>query len=808
MRGHRSTGGAPSRDPGALHEAALYGALAANGTALPHVLGACQGWEDTLWANLNAGLHTHVAALTDHYVKLATALPRPSAPTMPLTARTFHACLEHATSAGSSDIGASRTHHQLQRRLIELRLSQLPSTTMNKEPVAAQVAAGGASWGGALGGMLDDGVGVGIHCVCTAPAVGAGARPPLSEDALTTLLETMGQLSQGGERERAHLLRFAAHASLFILMPTQRYRDRDALPLSVLRELLSGYCRVLASAAALLAVPQASSETQIGAGQLSSGAHGRLSFENGVPTLEDMTLAVTLIASNLITEQGLDEDGNVTILSDFLAQLPPSLPTSRMASTLLQAHARHELRALIPRITLRTVLTLHATAATDAALMTDRMSGLWWLMLKELSDASDDLARGIGSRALVTSRAWTLAQLHHALALCLLLVRRAIAAGGTFADVLLPPAARASQAGFDMVCTKVLVRTGTCVLVEQRQDGLTMLVYTPDADGLAGAPTTFYAYSHLAGHRAVLPLSLPCRVRLTLIAEDDEIHFKSEGVQRLTDNDAAVSAALAVAQLAREMGSVVYCVDSPPNIGVIETLQSRCVEARHNLASALEEADGGSPPLPTAAVAQLDSLQTELRFWWLYLKASAEQCGWQAALAAKPLSTTTRAGGVGAGASPPTWSEWREEVHRRARRLSTRIEEMLKIRKESMGALPTPAEAGNSWAGSGVLAAGARDGDVAMPGDPAAVATQRALRAVDGLVALRGAIVPRLVRQLHQTKFDTGKFTNEPSWLHESFGVTDLLTDERYKLYECFDKTGLTEMLRRFRASALEMLAT
>ena len=44
-------------------------------------------------------------------------------------------------------------------------------------------------------------------------------------------------------------------------------------------------------------------------------------------------------------------------------------------------------------------------------------------------------------------------------------------------------------------------------------------------------------------------------------------------------------------------------------------------------------------------------------------------------------------------------------------------------------------------------------------------------------------------------------------WLYESFGVTDLLADERYKLYECFDRHGLAEMLCRFRASALEMLA-
>ena len=47
----------------------------------------------------------------------------------------------------------------------------------------------------------------------------------------------------------------------------------------------------------------------------------------------------------------------------------------------------------------------------------------------------------------------------------------------------------------------------------------------------------------------------------------------------------------------------------------------------------------------------------------------------------------------------------------------------------------------------------------------------------------------------------------QPSWLHESFGVMNFLADERYRLYDCFDRADLAEMLRRFRASALEILA-
>jgi hypothetical protein len=81
------------------------------------------------------------------------------------------------------------------------------------------------------------------------------------------------------------------------------------------------------------------------------------------------------------------------------------------------------------------------------------------------------------------------------------------------------------------------------------------------------------------------------------------------------------------------------------------------------------------------------------------------------------------------------------------------------------------------------------------------------LRTGGGLKALRGVAVPRLVRLLHHTLLETGQLTSEPSWLHESFGVMNFLADERYRLYDCFDRADLAEMLRRFRASALEILA-
>ena len=46
------------------------------------------------------------------------------------------------------------------------------------------------------------------------------------------------------------------------------------------------------------------------------------------------------------------------------------------------------------------------------------------------------------------------------------------------------------------------------------------------------------------------------------------------------------------------------------------------------------------------------------------------------------------------------------------------------------------------------------------------------------MVMTRGVHM-RMVRLLHQTLLETGKLSGEAHWLHESFGVTDVSTDDQ-----------------------------
>ena len=142
--------------------------------------------------------------------------------------------------------------------------------------------------------------------------------------------------------------------------------------------------------------------------------------------------------------------------------------------------------------------------------------------------------------------------------------------------------------------------------------------------------------------------------------------------------------------------------------------------------------------------------------------------------------------------------EWRRELDRRAHRLHTKMKELLRVDAGAMGELPTPAEVAGMWG----LPDPSTPGAASDGGD-----ATRQLRSAEGLMGLRAAIVPRVLRSLHTALIETGKATGNASWLHESFGVADLLADDRYKLYECLDPPTLKEMLRRFRSSALEMLS-
>ena len=819
---------------GSEAEAALYGALAGSMESLPRVLHACAGWEDTLWAHLNATLTTHLAKLTSHYSDLATAKPTPSPPPMRLPPSTLLSTLEHATSSEAADLPATRHHHQLQRRLVDLRVAELPPAAGGtpKHPgangvVMAMTPPPAGGFGVGRTPSFDDGAGIGIGLG------GPDAPPPKNrvDAAVEALLSVMSTATDGygnygpqnapSARERAHLLRFAAHASLFVYLPMLRTRERSALPcVPAWRNLLKAYCGVLGEAAANLsnaskpgggAAPTSAlgfptlfaSDVMMGGPGAPLGGSGEST--EALPTLDQMSSAVALVASNLQTESGMDDDLIVEVLSEFLARLPPELPKPSMAACLLQAHRLLDAPHLTPRITLRTVLRRHAPSLPLGGNPTILLSGavaeqlqsVWWLMLQQ------ELHQQVNADAIPAPIVWhpsDVAQLHHALTLTVLLVRRSIAASKCTADALLPPAippaAAVANATSEIEGMKVLVTRGTFFILEQRAtDGMALIVHTPDADGNVGPPTTYAASALLAGKPAALPLALPCRVRLTLVAEDDTIVFKSEEVEKLPDSSQALESAKAAAHHAQQSAGVIYATEPPINAAVMETLQSRWIAAKAAL-----NANGFE--LPLEAEQSMNQLLSELRLWWLFMKVSADQRGWQAAAAAKPLPNAR-----GGSAGHSSWSEWREELHRRARRLASRTEELLKVKPESMGPLPKPEEVASLWGASGVLVAGGASADTvdtSVLGDGGA-ADQ--LRSLDGLMALRSAIVPGILRNLHTALIETGKLTKEPTFLHESFGLADLLADERYRLYECFEQEGLVEMLTRFRASALEMLS-
>ena len=73
------------------------------------------------------------------------------------------------------------------------------------------------------------------------------------------------------------------------------------------------------------------------------------------------------------------------------------------------------------------------------------------------------------------------------------------------------------------------------------------------------------------------------------------------------------------------------------------------------------------------------------------------------------------------------------------------------------------------------------------------------------LSALRAQIVPRLLQKLHGVLSETARQSGEAELLRTALDMADLLADERYHLYTCFDKEALCQVLKLFRHSALAM---
>jgi hypothetical protein len=137
---------------------------------------------------------------------------------------------------------------------------------------------------------------------------------------------------------------------------------------------------------------------------------------------------------------------------------------------------------------------------------------------------------------------------------------------------------------------------------------------------------------------------------------------------------------------------------------------------------------------------------------------------------------------------------WRVDLERRCERFATRVDQALRISPDLFGALPSPDEVASGL--------GAQP-----PARAPSIEGAEELRSLRGLEGLRAAIVPGLVRELHTVLLETGKEAGQAHLLHQSFGLADLLADERYKLYECFDRKGLLDLLDRLRESGMEMLA-
>ena len=681
-------------------------------------------------------------------------------------------------------------------------------------------------------------------------------------------------------REREHLLRFASHASLFAYLPCFGARGPGAaLPcLPLKNSLLRAYIDALGTAVASLAKPKPADAGQLGnkweRDIFSEHRQGGPGADGGSerPTIQAMCAAVALVSSNFGPDH---QDSIVDAFASVLSRLSPhSLSTGEMAGCLYQAY-RLLPHHLPPTIALHTVLHLHATPlpralgpSADAAAFTQacahKLQALRWLILHQPLNELVAAAHGryvpadsryvfeslyhevvVGPRCTVE---WVMSSLHHALALCLLLVRRAIASSGCSADTLVPPQSPTNSLNtLNHHASGVPLYGGQPSISALLPAGRSLPLGGPRLLGhvrTAAAKGRRRAHSDGAhairrrprgrernvrgggaacGEPAALPVQLPCRVRLTLLAEDDTLNFRIEALARLHNDEASFASARTSADAAQQSVSVVS-QPLPPNLAILKELQDKCLQARLAFANGgaadadAGGADGGgadrAPPalMPPAAEASLGAMQTELRFWFRFLEITQEERGWKAQLAAKPLgpggaglaaggsrlSFGGGGGGEAAAASGTAMLEWRRELDRRAHRLHTKMKELLRVDAGAMGELPTPAEVAGMWG----LPDPSTPGAASDGGD-----ATRQLRSAEGLMGLRAAIVPRVLRSLHTALIETGKATGNASWLHESFGVADLLADDRYKLYECLDPPTLKEMLRRFRSSALEMLS-
>ncbi|KAL1496761.1 hypothetical protein AB1Y20_014351 [Prymnesium parvum] len=358
---------------GAREEAAVYGVLSGAAEAVGAVLPACEGWEDTLWAHARLRLEAHLHEQEEH-LQQGGETPRLLPP------QTLHDIFEMASGAFSAEPEQTHLHHQLQRLLVCLRASLLPSVS-DEEAALAKL----------LEQLRDD------------PEV----PPPKSIE----------------HTFRAHKLRFSAHLFLFLFLLLRDQSTFSRALLQPFQPLLADYVELLGQLAVDLVSPPASAPAAI--------------------PLPEMAAAVALLASNLRIDDGarMDDAAIVDGVSFFMSRLPADLPLVGFHECLVRIGRTQLLPPrLLPQAVLLAVLRtqlepLPSDGAALAAAVTARLQRVRWLCSHACGGSSPSDAE---PEDVIFDRRWCCMLAHHALSQTVILLRAAFAAAEYTADALLP----------------------------------------------------------------------------------------------------------------------------------------------------------------------------------------------------------------------------------------------------------------------------------------------------------------------------------------------------------------------------------
>ena len=313
-------------------------------------------------------------------------------------------------------------------------------------------------------------------------------------------------------RLRAHVLRFSAHASLFLCalpLPAAAPASASAAPAHAeWQSLLRAYVRHVAEVAA----------------HAPRGVDVDVEVSDDGPPLSEGASAVALLARQLSTEVAVVEG-----YAHYLARLPPSLPLEAMgaafgeAANILPPH-------LLPHIALRAALDRLASPASTPSAPLDPLR---WLILSPSDRPLDP---------------W---QLHHALAHGLATLRRTLSAADFDLNALLPPppkpsgSARTNKAAAALGGA-VLVHGGIFEALEQNESGAVLLMRREASAGEAAGGWQAYGARPLergAPARMAGTWALPARIRADLIADEEGLCFRVEDAEVLPSADPSARAA-------------------------------------------------------------------------------------------------------------------------------------------------------------------------------------------------------------------------------------------------------------------------